>query len=95
MSEEEGVSLELDLKERKGRISGKKTAEIISILCALALMAVGGGLWVHARDSENQGTSIHLTMRELLRSQREATCLLGFPEHQREAKANWCRELSR
>lgn len=93
--EDSGASLELDAEHKTVKITGKKTAEIIAILSLIAMMWMGWVLYTHASEAKAGVDRLGDAIERMVQGQTQATCLLGFPEAQREAKARWCEDLAR
>lgn len=89
------TSVELDASKKTLKISGKKTAEIIAILSAIGVLWIGWVLYTHNNEAKAGQDRLHDGINRMVRAQLQMTCLLGFPESQREAKATWCKDLAR
>lgn len=96
MAEEtDSTSVEVDASKKTLKITGKKTAEIIAILLAIGGMWGGWVLYTHSTEAKAGQEKLHDGINRMVRAQLEMTCLLGFPEKEREAKGPWCRQLAR
>lgn len=89
------TSVEVDAAKKTLKITGKKTAEIIAILSAVGLMWVGWVLYTHSTEAKAGTDRMQDGIERMVRSQRELTCLLGFPEKDREHKTEFCKRVSR
>lgn len=94
-ADDEGASITVDAKNKTATISGKKTAEVIAILSLVVLGIMGVALWQHSTESKAGTEKLNDALERMVQGQTQATCLLGFPEQQRESKARWCEDLAR
>lgn len=93
--ESESTSIELDAEHKTVKITGKKTAELIAILSLVVMAWMGWVLWTHSGEAKAGVDKLNDAIERMVQSQVQATCLLGFAEAQREAKARWCEDLAR
>lgn len=95
MSDETGdTSVELDASKKTLKITGKKTAEIIAVLSLVVLGWMGFVLWQHSGEAKAGNDKLHDGINRMVRAQLEMTCLLGFPESERERKSAWCKQIA-
>lgn len=95
MAEDDSTSVELDAEHKTIKITGKKTAEIIAVLSLVVMGWMGWVLWTHSSEAKIGVDRLGDAIERMVQGQTQATCLLGFPEAQREAKARWCEDLAR
>lgn len=96
MSEDEnGTSIELDAEHKTLKVTGKKTAELIAVLSLVVLAWMGWVLYTHSNEAKAGTERLGDAIERMVQAQIQGTCLLGFPEAQREAKARWCEDLAR
>ena len=95
MAEDGGTSVEVDAEKKTLKISGKQTAEIIAVLSSIGLMWVGWVLYTHNNEAKAGVDKLNDGISQMVAAQTELTCLLGFPEKDRELKADFCKRISR
>lgn len=95
MAEDDSTSVELDAAHKTLKITGKKTAEIIAILSLVVMAWMGWVLYTHATEAKVGVDRLGDAIERMVQAQTQGTCLLGFPEAQREAKARWCEDLAK
>ena len=83
-------------------LKGKKTAELIAIICLALLFLLSYVLWEHKTDEKESkkefvGAFKELTAatRENVQAQRVMNCLLATDQKDREAKLSTCERLAR
>lgn len=101
MSEENGDT-KLDVSKSGISISGKKTAELITILSLVVTAILAFGLWAHDKSTASSAENLHQILKEsnetqkaMLQAQREQNCLISLPQGQRENQAQFCKQISR
>lgn len=95
MAEDESTSIELDAEHKTVKITGKKTAEIIAILSLVVLAWVGFVVWQHSGEAKAGNEKLQVGIEQMVQSMQELTCLLGFPEKDRELKADFCKRIAK
>lgn len=74
---------------------GKKTAEIIAVICLSLLFLLSYVLWEHKAEAKESSTSIATAMKDIAISNRVLACLMATPQDQREAKLAQCERIAR
>lgn len=82
------------------RYSGKRMAELVSVLALVALTVIGMGLWWHSEDSRANSSAINqafremvLVQRQMLQAQREQNCLIAMKPEERNV--SFCQRVTR
>jgi len=90
------------IETKWGKITGKKTTELIMVfsLCLLGVMA--WILWEHKIDDRSAKSDLAAALREMtgaakegVQAQREMNCLISLPQDMREKQASFCKNISR
>lgn len=95
MEEDDSTSVTLDASKKTLTVTGKKTAEIIAVLSLVVMAWMGWVLYTHSTEAKAGNERLGDAIERMVQGQTQATCLLGFPEAQREAKARWCEDLAK
>ena len=90
------------LKTKWFEISGKKTAELITVLSLVVTAVIGFAVWEHKSDTRVMAAEfkeaqhdVKDVLKEIAVGLRENNCLTTFKEEAREAKAEFCKRISR
>ena len=99
MSEENGTT---SLKTKWFEISGKKTAEIISILLLCLFGVLSYAFWTHTTVSDKHGSELLVVLKEIhtgnmaaVREQRVMNCLLTIKQDDRRTALADCERIAR
>ena len=97
MSEAENGASTSEIKTPLGSVSftGKRAAEFITILSLCLLFVLAYGFWEHKMDVKAGNDVTRDVLKELVMGIRESNCLTTFKEEAREAKAEFCKRVSR
>lgn len=93
--DDSNTSVTLDASKKTLTIAGKRTAEIIAVLSLVVMAWLGWVTYTHSMETKASFDRLGEAMERLVQTNTQGTCLLGFPEAQREAKARWCEDLAR
>ena len=81
-------------------LKGKKTAELISILCLSLTFLLAYVLFEHKADAKDFQSDLKSVLKEMVQSQRdmvqaqrEQNCLIALPQDRRDA--DFCKRITR
>ena len=90
------------LKTKWFEISGKKTAELITVLSLVVTAVIGFAVWEHKADTRVMASEfkeaqheVKDVLKEIAVGLRENNCLTTFKEQDREAKSEFCKRISK
>ena len=93
MPEDNGTT-SVDISKGGLRISGKRTAEIITILLAVGVGVLAYAFHEHSKMTEKSESELTGVLKEMVAAQREQNCLISIKQDHREQKADWCKRLA-
>jgi hypothetical protein len=97
MTEETEVSVEAETPVGKvrGRMSGKDAHLVASVSTLIFAILILVLTWQHAVYAAQRDESQAKVLHEILQAVREGNCINSLPEAQRDAKAEWCKRITR
>jgi len=100
MSEENGNGTEI--KTPWGSISGKRTAELITIISLSLTGVLAYAFWEHKNDAKTAGSEVVLAIKEFTAAQRDSNkeqritnCLIALEPQERKGALDRCERIAR
>lgn len=94
--------LDATIAGQKLKLTGANLNTLFTVLGFIGICLIGYVLYMHTAESKEVQTSFVAAVKELTVAQREGTaaareqnCLISIPEAQREAKADFCKRVTR
>jgi hypothetical protein len=89
MTDETEVSAETALG--KFRVAGKDVSTLATIANLILVVLLLLLMWQHIGHAD----SYSRTLQDMVQAMREQNCLIAIPEAQREAKADFCKRITK
>lgn len=93
MSEGTEVSAETAIGNFKLSGAGVNTIATFITLVLVALLCIL--LYQHIGQADKRDEGLSKAFQEMAQAQREQNCLISIPEAQREAKADFCKRITK
>ena len=81
------------------KLTGKKTAEFITVILAIGVGVMSYVIWVHARDSEERDVKIERAISNSASAQRFFACIIAQPQEKRmqqvEQTNSFCNQMAK
>lgn len=91
----EGTEVSAETAIGTFKVSGQNvnTFATVATLILVALLCVL--LWQHIGQSDKRDEGLSKAFLDMAQAQREQNCLISIPETQREAKADFCKRITK
>lgn len=96
MAETNGADVELDIAGQKVNFKNIKSLNTGATLATLILVSVlGYAFYVHAGETKDQSKELVSALKEMTQAAREQNCLMRFDQKDRQANADFCKQIAR
>lgn len=85
----------IEIAGQKINLKGMAVNTVLTVAVALGVVFIGTILMQHVSQAATREENFAKALFEMVQAQREQNCLIAIPEAQREAKADFCKRVTR
>lgn len=93
--QQEGESVGMKTPFMELSAKGKRTSELIAVMCLCLLGITTYALWEHKIDDYTFKGRLFAALMDLSKNQRVTNCLMELSPESREGKLDWCERMAR
>lgn len=95
MAEERIEEANLEVAGQKIQLKSVALNTVLTLACALGVAYTALIVTQHNAQAATREDTFAKALGEMVQAQREQNCLISIPEAQREAKAEFCKRVTR